>query len=126
MREQPRGDDGRFAAKQEAPKNDPVTEARIDMLAKQADKIKAKTGIDVIEIFSNDEDIKSKVVSGELDFYDVAEMAKEKPQRKKAPAPMRSPNGATGHSPNAIENMSDEQFRRLEKRISEGARYALK
>ena len=125
--EQPRGDDGRFASKQEAPKNDPVTQAKIDMLSKQADKIKEKTGIDVIEIFSNDEDIKQKVVSGEMDFYDVAEQAKEKPQqRKRAPAPMRSPNGATGHSPNAIENMSDEQFRRLEKRISEGARYALK
>ena len=117
---QPRQSNGQFA-----PKQDPGTSARIDMLSYQADKIKAQTGLDVISVFSNNEEIKQKVISGEMDFYDVAEQMKSQP-KKKAPAPMRSPNGATSQSPNAIDQMSDEQFRRLEKRISEGARYSLK
>ena len=117
--EQPRQQNGQYA-----PKEDPVTSTKIDMLAAQADKIKAKTGIDVIDIFSNDEDIKDAVISGEMDFYDVAEMAKE--SRRKPPAPARSSNGASGQSPNAIDSMSKEQFARLEKKISEGARISLR
>ena len=72
----------------------------------------------------NNEDIKMKVVSGELDFYDVAEMMKQ--PKRRPPSPMRSPNGASGMNPNAISNMTDEQFDRLEKRIKEGARFELK
>ena len=117
--EQPRQQNGQFA-----PKEDPATKAKIDMLAKQADKIKAKTGIDVIEIFDKNPDIKDAVISGEMDFYDVAEQAKG--QRRKPPAPARSSNGASGQSPNAIDSMSKEQFARLEKKISEGARISLK
>lgn len=117
--EQPRQQNGQFA-----PKEDPVTKTKIDMLSAQADKIKAKTGIDVIEIFSNNEDIKNKVISGEMDFYDVAEQAKG--SRRKPPAPARSSNGASGQSPNAIDSMSKEQFARLEKKISEGARFTLR
>ena len=121
--EQPRNDQGQFAPKQEA-----GTSTRVDMLAHQADAIKERTGFDVIEVFTNDEDIKQKVISGEMDFYDVAEMMKEesKPSRR-PPAPMRSPNGASGSvQPNAIQNMSDEQFERMERKIREGARYSLK
>jgi hypothetical protein len=39
---------------------------------------------------------------------------------------MRSPNGANAMNPNAITSMSDEMFDKMEKRISEGARYTLK
>ena len=117
--EQPRQANGQYA-----PKEDPVTKTKIDMLAAQADKIKAKTGIDVIDIFSNNEDIKNKVISGEMDFYDVAEQAKG--SKRKPPAPTRSSNGASGQNPNAIESMSKEQFARLEKKIAEGARYSLR
>lgn len=121
--EQPRNDQGQYM-----PKEDPVIQAKIDLLANQADKIKAKTGIDVIEIFSNDPDIKNKVINGEMDFYDVAEQAKENNTgRRRSPAPTRSPNGASGQqSHNAISSMSDEQFERMERKIKEGARYSLK
>ena len=119
--EQPRQANGQFA-----PKQDAVTQARIDLLANQADKIKDKTGIDVIEIMNNDPNIKNKIVSGEMDFYEVVETVKQKPQRKGPPAPTRSSNGASGQSPNAIDSMSKEQFARLEKKISEGARISLK
>ena len=116
---QPRNEQGQFA-----PKNDPATTARVDMLAHQAEAIRKKTGVDVIEVFSNDEDIKQAVMSGEMDFYDLAETMKS--DRKRPPAPMRSPNGAVGSNPNAIDTMSDEQFERMEKRIREGARYTLR
>lgn len=116
---QPRQTNGQFA-----PKEDPATSARIDMLSHQADKIKAQTGLDVIDVFSNNEEIKQKVINGEMDFYDVAEQMK--PARKRPPAPMRSPNGASGQTSNAISTMSDEQFERMERRIKEGARYSLK
>ena len=58
---------------------------------------------------------------------DVADYLKEqKSSKKRPPSPMRSPNGASGQSPNAIESMTDEQFARMEKRISEGARIRLR
>lgn len=119
--EKPRQANGQFA-----PKQDATTTARIDFLAQQAEKIKAKTGIDVIEIMNNDTNIKNKIVSGEMDFYEVAETVKQKPARRGPPAPTRSSNGASGQSPNAIDSMSKEQFARLEKKISEGARISLK
>ena len=118
---QPRNEQGQFA-----PKQDPGTSTRVDMLAHQADAIKEETGFDVIDVFTNNEEIKQRVISGELDFYDVARMMKGN-QQKRPPAPMRSPNGASGSvQPNAIENMSDEQFERMERRIQEGARYSLR
>lgn len=114
---QPRDESGKFTSQ------DAVNKARADLLAKQADKIKAK-GLDVMAEFNGNEDVKNKVLSGEWDFYDVAE-AMQKP-KKKAPAPMRSPNGASGAERSTIASMSDEQFERLERKISEGARYNLK
>ena len=115
---QPRNDQGQFA-----PKEDPQTSARIDLLAHQASKIKANKGIDVMAEFNNNEEIKQKVLSGEMDFYDVAEQLGS--GKRKPPAPTRSPNGASGQNANAISTMSDEQFARLEKRIKEGARIRL-
>jgi hypothetical protein len=117
---QPRNEKGQYA-----PKEDPATTERINMLAHQADKIKTKTGVDVMAEFSSNPEIKNKILSGEIDFYDVLDQVKSTPRRK-PPAPARSSNGASGQSPNAIETMSKEQFARLEKKISEGARYSLK
>jgi len=96
------------------------------MLRHQADVILEKRGIDVTTEFMNNETIKQKVVRGEMDFYDVADMLAGQKKSRKAPAPMRSPNGASGTNPNAIDTMSDEQFDRMEKRIKEGARYSLR
>lgn len=107
---------GKFAPKQ--------VDGRIEFLAKQADKVKAKTGIDVVAIMESDSEIRDKIFSGELDFYEVAEMNKGK---KRPPSPTRTPNGANGYQPNAIESMSDAQFKRLEKKIKEeGVRYSLR
>ena len=118
--DRPRNAQGQFV-----PKNDPAMQAQIRMLAHQADTIKAKRGVDVMKEFNSNPEIKQKVIRGEMDFYEVAEqMASRK--SKRPPAPMRSPNGASGQNPNAIDTMSDDQFDRMEKRIKEGARYSLK
>lgn len=116
---QPREANGQYA-----PKEDPATMARIDMLKHQAYRIKAQGGPDVIAEWNNNEEIKKAVIKGEMDFYDVAEQM-NKP-KKRPPSPMRSPNGANAMQPNAITSMSDEMFDKMEKRISEGARYTLK
>jgi hypothetical protein len=115
---QPREANGQYA-----PKEDPATMARIDMLKHQADRIKAQGGPDVIAEWNSNEEIKKAVINGEMDFYDVAEQM-SKP-RKRPPSPMRSPNGANAMQPNAITSMSDEMFDKMDKRISEGARYKL-
>lgn len=113
----PRNEKGQFTG-------DPEAKARANILANQAKRIKDSKGVDVMAEFNGNEDVKEKVISGEWDFYDVAEYM-NKPKRK-APAPMRSPNGASGSERSTIASMSDDQFDRLEKRISEGARYNLK
>jgi hypothetical protein len=115
--EQPRQANGQFA-----PNTDPATEAQIDMLARQANKVQEKTGIDVVALMSSNEEIRNGIVNGEIDFYDVAEIAKQQKQ-KKPPAPMRSPNGVNGQIKGTIMSMSDKQFEQLEKRVREGARF---
>ena len=88
------------------------------MLQHQADSIKADKGPDVIAEFQRNSAVKEKVISGEWDFYDVAKAMRQ----KRPPAPMRSPNGASGQR-NSILDMSDEAFANLEKQISEGKRF---
>ena len=117
--EQPRQSNGQFAQK-----TDPAVDAQIKMLKHQADRIKASGGPDVIAEFQNNPEIKRKVIDGTMDFYEVAEHLKKSSSRR-PPSPMRSPNGASGINPNAIDSMSDEQFERMERRISEGARIRL-
>lgn len=119
--EQPRNANGQFAQK-----TDPAVNARIAMLEHQKEKIDAAGGPDVASEFMSNKEIKQKVIAGEMDFYDVADYLKEKSSKKKAPSPMRSPNGASGTNPNAIDSMSDEQFARMERKIKEGARYTLR
>lgn len=114
-REQPRQANGQFAAK-----DDPVISARIEILGNQAEKIKAKTGIDVMSEFENNAEIKKAVLNGEMDFYEVAEQMKARPARKRPPSPMRSPNGVNGQINNPIMQMSDEQFDRFVDRVRKG------
>ena len=122
--EQPRQENGQFASKSQEG-SDPATAARIDMLRHQAERIEKAGGPDVRKAFMDNEDIKQKVIAGEMDFYDVAEFLKQ--PNKRPPSPMRSPNGASGKNPNAIDSMSDEQFERMERKIKyEGARYKLR
>ena len=117
---QPRNPNGQFASKQES--GDAATQARIDMLKHQAERIKSSRGVDVIAEFNNNPDIKKRVIAGEIDFYDVADEMSEKPKRSKPPTPMRSPNGAANdQQANAVMNMTNEQFAALVRRVQNGA-----
>lgn len=113
-KEPPRNEQGQFAPK--------PSDAKIERLAAEADTVKAMTGIDVVAEFEKRPEIRKKIFSGELTFVDLA---KQMQGRKRPPAPMRSPNGASGQR-SSILDMSDAAFDRMEKRISEGERFALK
>lgn len=123
QQQQNRDAQGRFTSNAQA---DDGVSARADILAKQAEKLKAKRGLDVMAEFNANEETRQKVVSGEWDFYDVAdEMDASQQRRKSTPAPMRSPNGASGSEKSSIATMTDEQFKRLERNISGGKRYSV-
>lgn len=119
--DQPRNSNGQFAPKQK-PADDVATQARIDMLKHQAERIKANRGVDVIAEFNNNPDVKNRIISGEIDFYDVADEMSSKPKKSKPPAPVRTPNGAANDQQvNAIMGMSKEQFAAFVKRVQGGA-----
>lgn len=120
---QPRDENGQFVSREQIAREAAI-ETRIDELTKQANRIKANGGPDVIAEFRSNPEIKDRVVSGELDFYQVAEMM-GKP-RKRPPSPTRSPNGASNMQSNAFATMSDKQFDRLEKNLDRGVRYKLR
>ncbi len=120
--ETPRNEKGQFTAREEQ-SEDAAVQARIDMLRHQADKILSQRNVDVIAEFNDNEETRQKVISGEWDFYDVAESLSEKKAARRAPSPMRSSNGASGAEKSTIASMTDEQFDRLNKRLEEGARF---
>jgi len=114
---------GRFTAQQEPQaegQSNPVAKARADLLAHQAEKIKANRGLDVMQAFNANPEYKQKVLSGEWDFYEVADaMQQEGGNRRTPPSPMRSPNGVTPGKFD-VANMSDAQFAKLQAALASG------
>ena len=108
-----------------APKDeiDPVMKARADLLSQQAQKIKANSGIDVMAAFNSSPEIQQKLASGEWDFYDVADALRG--SKRTMPSPMRTPNG-TGFSPASIQNMPEDQWKKLQANLSSGRRYDMR
>lgn len=121
--EQPRDNTGRFAPKQENAV-DPVLQARADLLAQQAEKIKTARGLDVMQALNEDAEIKQRVLSGEWDFYDVAEQLAQQPRRNAPPA-VRKSNGVGAGGQFSIANMTKEQFAKLQENLAKGHRYDL-
>lgn len=116
---------GRFASRQEqsAAENDAVVRARSELLAKQAQKIKSQRGVDVMQAFNADPQVKQRVLSGEWDFYDVAESLSNSSSR--VPAPMRATNGS-GMTTVSVADMSPEQFKRLQENLAAGRIYDMR
>lgn len=113
---QPRDAQGRFQSPNAADVN-----ARADILARQAEKIKANRGLDVMQAFNDDPQVKQKVISGDWDFYDVADHLSGS---RRVPTPIRTPNGAgASAAATTIDNMSDAQFERMCQNIAAGRRY---
>lgn len=112
-----RDEQGRFAPKTEQ-QPDPVVKARADLLAAQAKRIETTQNLDVIQAFNGDPEVQQKVLSGEWDFYDVADYMRQ----GRIPAPMRSPNGVSTGS-RTIASMTDAQFDQLNQNLAAGKIY---
>lgn len=97
------------------------TNPHLVMLAKQADRFAAQ-GIDVMSVFRSDERIRNAVLSGQMDFYDVAEQI-GKPKR--VPSAVRSANNASAGGMD-IRNMTDAQFQRLQRDLAAGKKFDLR
>jgi hypothetical protein len=113
---------GRQPKEQPKQEVDPAIQAKADVLAAQAHKIKSSSGIDVMAAYNDDAEIQQKVASGEWDFYDVRDFLQSK---RNPPSPARSSNGA--HTEKAsIKNMSESQWKALQKNLDQGKRYNLR
>ena len=102
--------------------SDPVIQAKADMLAKQAQKIKSSQGLDVMAAYNQDSSIQQRIASGEWDFYDVAEYLQN---RRNPPSPARSSNGARSEKV-SIKNMSEKQWQALQANLGQGKKYSLR
>lgn len=100
----PRNDKGQFA------KQDDGVEARANMLYAQAEALQAATGVDVMEIYNSNAEVKRKVATGEWTFLDVY---KALPKQQKIPSPTRSANNGSLSDLN-IRNMSAAQLAKLD------------
>lgn len=115
--QQNRDSQGRFTPQAEKTQEDPAAHAKADMLAKQAQKIKANRGLDVMRAFNDNPEYKQKVLSGEWDFYDVAEAMGQ--GNTEPTVAVRSPNeGQVGAA--SIAGMSDKQFAQLQANLAAG------
>ena len=123
--EQPRDDNGRFAAQAE-PQGSPDadTQARAVALMTQAEAFEkmsdgAVTKAAILDAFQNDSEVRQKVVSGEWDFTDVGRSLRGD-SRQRAPRVSRTAsNGKIGTS--TFIGMSDDDFASFDERIRQGA-----
>ena len=106
-------------AEDQQPEIDPVIQAKADMLAAQARKIKASRGLDVMAAYNSDPEIQRKLATGEWDFYDVAEAMSEE---RHAPSISRSANGARSEK-KSIADLSEQEWQRLQKNLADGRKY---
>lgn len=112
--EQPRNAQGQFVSN-----NQPEVDFKAQLLANQAAKIKAKSGVDVMAVFNQNDNIRTQVLSGQMDFYDVLETVQS---RRNVPAPIRQSNGANVGSV-SVANMTDAQFKKLQENLARGIVY---
>lgn len=113
---------GRFAPKQPEAEQQNETDARMqyraETLAAQANKLQQR-GLDVQAVYRSNPEIQRRVLSGEWDFYDVAEAMTE----RRVPVPVRQTNGAGYGGSLDIASMTDEQFARLNARLAKGEQF---
>lgn len=114
--EQPRQQNGQYA-----PKANKVSDERAAMLAHQVERIKANTGVDMMEEFNAaDRETQARVLGGEIDFHDLY-AENHAPAKKTPPKTMTTPNGQMAGID--IAHMSDAQFRQLQANLGAGKKY---
>ncbi len=121
-KEHSRDAQGRFAPKQQESQQQNETDARMkfraETLAAQANKLQQR-GMDVEAFYNNNPEVQRRVLSGEWDFYDVAEAM----NTRRVPQPVRQPNGAGFGGSLDITSMTDEQFAKLNARLAKGDQF---
>lgn len=112
-----RDEQGRFTTPKTA-QVPPDVEARAKELYAQAEAIKVASGVDVLEIFNQDPEVKKRVSTGEWSFLDVyqAVTGQHKPR---VPSPTRSANSGSLDDID-LTRMSKAQFAKLDETISGG------
>ena len=109
---QPRDERGRFVS----PKSDDAN-AYAQTLLDQANTIKRLTGQDMMALYNSDKSIQDRILSKEIDFYDLAE---EMRTQKRMPPVVRSANGQANRH-RSIADLTDDQFDELDRRLEQGA-----
>lgn len=111
---------------QQAPQQqqvDPRVQARGEMLAAQAAKIKSRNGVDVMAEFNSNNEVRQKILSGEWDFYDVVDAMGNPQQRQSSPQVVRTPGGQGLSGKFSVADMSDAQFEQLQRNLRAGRTY---
>ena len=101
----------------------PDVKQRAEALYQQAQNVQAQYGIDVLDLFQKDANIKAKISSGEWDFRDVALNALSSAQKRQTqkPSPVRSGGNSRATGNMDFSNMSDDDFDRFNDQIARGA-----
>lgn len=113
---QPRDASGRFV-KAEAQGQTGV-DPKVQALFDQAQTVTRATGIDVLDIFNSNDEVKRRIASGEIDFADVAREYGQQ-ERKKAPPVVRTSAGSTVKA-RGFADLSDEAFDQMQAELSKG------
>ena len=114
-----RDDQGRFVSA----KPTAEMQQRAAELVAQADTIYASTGVDVMNLYETDPEIKQKILSGEWTFVDVFKNTKpaEPAPERYAPPPIRSANGL-GMGGADFRKMTSEQFAKVNELLESGGK----
>lgn len=114
---QARDAQGRFVAPQpQQPGPDQAAQQRAQVLVDQADVIQRATGVDVMNIYKTNPEVKQKVITGVWDFADVLKnhggLQQPAAPNPHVPAPVRSSNGVDLGNV-SVRKMSSQEFARL-------------
>ena len=90
---------------------------RAQELITQARTILEVAKVDLFAIYNTDVEVRSRILSGEMDFVDLYKQLKPAMQ---PPAPVRSANGGVGTV--NIGGMNDSQFSKLNEMLARGGK----
>lgn len=111
-----RNERGQFASQEQAQAGE--VERYGSMLIAQVKAIEAATGLNVMDAYNTDDEVKRRILSREWDFADVAKyMAGQTPSG--LPIPTRRPNGQ-GPAARSVNDLTGEQFTKMQKYLERG------
>ncbi len=97
--------------------------AHLKLLTRQVEKIRKQNNIDLMPMLAKDETMRQRILTGEIDFYDV--LAQMERKNANIPTPSRSTNGSATKKA-SIAGLNDEEFSQLERNLKLGIKYNVK